>query len=481
MKEININLWGVKPTNSSAENTRSFTYFFDKELTSSTTSNPLTLNFGSGTYAFDLLEIGRSYKTINNLHLKGVGIGKTILKFSGNEHTFLYLHHLTNFIVSDLSINGAGAKFEGGLWVRESCRHGIVERVEVYDAHDVSCVVSGPDTSHITIRDCTVYNQRNFTGNSKAMFLAGDTAEFVTFENCHTFSQSKDKKHNSVADHFDTDDAKYVNYLYCTANGEGSQGGVGFWNEGEGEGIKAISTYYGCTAYKTHGGLATSENSVVKAYGMNFIQCSAFGWTVWSKGLHPHSSLSLDGGYFKGCGSAVTNNRDGGIHVEANTHITNCIFEDTPDGCFNISFYKFGAALPPDTYTYITNCVFDKGVRITCPYLNDGPSIRNLTIQNSIFKPHAYFAALQNPLKYNIRISGCTFFDKGLVLENVNKIKILGNTFTCQSDEITPIERMGMVSGIVQDNLFSGYKDTYLIFNDSKSDQRMNVYFNDYE
>src|SRR5699024_11534813 len=58
--------------------------------------------------------------------------------------------------------------------------------------------------------------------------------------------------------------ARYIQYVNCVANGEGSVGGAGFWNEGQGSG-ETISSYYGCTTYKTHGGLAISQNSTARA------------------------------------------------------------------------------------------------------------------------------------------------------------------------------------------------------------------------
>ncbi len=481
MLTINLSTWKILATNSAARNTANFNYFFEEKLIKGGSKNQVRLILPAGEFNFDLLEIGRPEILLDGLEFKGAGIGKTIIKFSFNEHTGLLTQYLSNFTISDISIDGTQAKFEGGFWVRGNCTNGRVERLEIYNAHDVSCVISGPNTSYITVRDCQVYNQRNFDGNSKAMFLAGDAAQYVTFDNCHSFSKSKNGESFSVADHFDTDNALYVNYFNCIANGEGSRGGVGFWNEGEGEGLKSVSSYYGCTAYKTYGGLATTENAVAKAYGMNFVQCSQFGWTVWSKGNYPYGLLTLTGGFFKNCGSDLQNRKYGGIHIEGNTIINNCQFEDTPENCFNISFYRFSDFLPLDTYAQISECTFDKGVVVDCPYLNDGPAVKNISIENCLFKENAFFMAQGNPAKYIIKIRGNTFRELGLKLSNVRNIRIKENVFISTNQQLKPIEVIGSPSGTIEDNLFTGYASGIFVKEAEAGKHNLQVLYNDFE
>src|SRR5699024_12835266 len=110
--------------------------------------------------------------------------------------------------------------------------------------------------------------------NAKAMFLAGENAEHITFENCKTLSRSKDGTKHSKADHFDSDNARYIQYVNCVANGEGSVGGAGFWNEVQGSG-ETISSYYGCTIYIKHRRLLISINSNIRAFKLKIQHTSS--------------------------------------------------------------------------------------------------------------------------------------------------------------------------------------------------------------
>jgi hypothetical protein len=193
---------------------------------------------------------------INGIEFFGAGTDKTILKFTDNSsstqnHNYFSCAKLKNFKLSNFSIDGRDS-YVGALYIDGGCQDGVVERINVYDSGHVSIVVgnrTGLETQNILVRDCLVKGQRQWTADSKAMFLAGDKVKFVTFENCRTYSKKYYSEGYSVADHFDSDDAQFIKYINCTTNGEGSVNGYGFWNEGEGYG-KTSSSYYGCTAYK---------------------------------------------------------------------------------------------------------------------------------------------------------------------------------------------------------------------------------------
>src|SRR5699024_707430 len=251
--------WGIDTSNSPTQNTDIFNSNFNATFPNSN-KDKYRLYLQPGTYDFDLLRFGVSSTTLHGLQFIGSGIGRTTIKFSNNSHTFFLVRQLKDFLISDISIDGSNAIFEGGIWVKNKCENGILERIEVYDANTVSCVVTGNNTSNILGRGRQAHKQRPWRKDARAMFLAGANAERITFENCNTLSRSKDGTKHSKSDHFDSDNARYIQYVNCVANGEGSVAGAGIWNEGQGSG-ETIAADYGCTTYKTHGGLAISQNS----------------------------------------------------------------------------------------------------------------------------------------------------------------------------------------------------------------------------
>lgn len=261
--------------------------------------NGQELYLPAGTYLFNRIE----FKDVDNVEFYGES--NTIIKFNNKNHNVFEINNADNFNIHDLIIDGSNTEPDGGIWATGGATNGVLKNLEIRDAFNVSCVIGGHGTHDVTVEDCTVYGQRGWSGNAKAMFLAGDFAEEITFKNCKTYSKSyyKPSTDYSPADHFDSDNGRNIEYHNCIADGTGTPNtrrGVGFWNEAynDHEYHETSSTYYNCTAIKTDGGLAGTENSDVVAHNFTFIECSYTGWAVWARGL---GNFELYDSLFDGC------------------------------------------------------------------------------------------------------------------------------------------------------------------------------------
>ncbi len=302
-------------------------------------------------------------------------------------HVYLEIRNADNFNIHNLAFDGKNGGFhEGGVQAHNGSINGTLKNLTVYDAANVSLVVGGTSKTnpahHVDVEDCTVYGQREWSGRSKAMILAGGYGYNITFKNCGTYSVSPyNSDYYSPADHYDTDNATNVEYHNCTADGTGydeeedGRQGVGFWNEAGGstpvsDDHVTSSTYYGCIAIKTAGGLGVAENSSVKAYNFYFDECSAFGWTAWSRS--DQSTLEIYNSTFDKCysqGDPAEGHSpylEGGVHFENGDGVVeDCTFINTPDipneDEFNVSFFT-GAEGSFVTVT-LENNTFDRGAK----------------------------------------------------------------------------------------------------------------------
>src|SRR5699024_9794449 len=98
------------------------------------------------------------------------------------------------------------------------------------------------------------------------------------------------------------------------------------------------------------------------------------------------------------------------------------------------------------------------------PGLNDGPTVRNFSIENCVFKPNADFNVGSNARKYRIIVKGCGFENTGINIKNVTNIRLLNNTFYNTQGGSTPaIKTIDNVSGLGQSNVFSCYSSSNVI------------------
>lgn len=308
---IDITSWGISESNSAVSNSKDF---------NDNIASGQTLYLPEGTYKFNMLYISGK----NNVEF--YGDPNTIIKFKDTDpqnNQALQIKNADNFNVHDLKFDGREAINQGGVWVFENSTNGILKNLEIRDAAHLSCVIEGQGTQNVTVEDCIVYGQRMWDiTKSKAMILAGGYAEYITFKNCKTYSKSYYNPNTdySPADHFDSDNGRNIEYHNCVADGTGTPNtrrGVGFWNEAGGENSEdheTSSTYYTCTAIKTGGGLAASENSDVEAHNFTFDHCSSDGWTAWARCC---GNFELYDSLFDGCDSIGPSGiRRGGFVIE---------------------------------------------------------------------------------------------------------------------------------------------------------------------
>lgn len=244
---------------------------------------------------------------------------------------------------------------------------------------------STPKTYKITVEDCEVWGQREWSGNAKASFLAGGGADNITFKNCTAYRVGfYDSTPDSPADLFDTDDATNVEYRNCTAVGtdnENIRKGADFWNEGEQE---ASSEYWDCTAIKTGGGLAAAQESTAIAHNFYFDECSWGGWAAWSHG--GNANLEIYNYTFDNCYSTGDPPYlEGGVHFDDGDGVVkDCTFINTPDG-YNVSFYT--PTQGSNITVLLENNTFDRGAK--SHGISDGSG--NIYIINNDLGPNASF------------------------------------------------------------------------------------------
>lgn len=325
--EINIkNQWGIIDGINKGEAKNNSKKFWDN------IENGQTLYLPNGTYEFNMIylrgkdnvELYGEVDANGNLMttIRFIPVTQTPGEEQFNQHTFLKLDESDSFNIHDLIFDGREAVYEGGVMSEnKDATNGILKNLEIRDAFNVSCVIGGLGTQNVTVEDCTVYGQRGWSGDAKAMFLAGDFAEDITFKNCKTYSKSyyNPTTDYSPADHFDSDNGRNIEYHNCVADGTGTpdtRRGVGFWNEAynENEYHETSSVYYDCTAIKTDGGLAGTENSDVVAHNFTFIECSYTGWAAWARCC---GNFELYDSLFDGCASIDGHGeKRGGIAIE---------------------------------------------------------------------------------------------------------------------------------------------------------------------
>src|SRR5699024_12541824 len=109
--------WGIDSLNYSTLYTDIFNSNVNATVRNSN-EDKYRLYLQSGTYDFDLLRFGVSSSTLHGLQFIGSGIGRTTIKFSNNSNAFFLVRQLKDFLISDISIDGSNAIFEGGIWVK---------------------------------------------------------------------------------------------------------------------------------------------------------------------------------------------------------------------------------------------------------------------------------------------------------------------------------------------------------------------------
>lgn len=433
----------------------------------------LKLKLPSGIFYFHTLDIA-PLSQIEGIQLVGEGRQNTIIKIKqevNGSNGGLHISNLKNFVISDFTIENIDGN-EGGLHInnREDnnvyTSEGLVENVEIIEANNLSCVVEGENVSYIQVKNCIVRNQKVWNGSeSKAMFLAGEGAEFVTFESCQTFSSLR-------ADHYDTDNAQFVKYINCTADGTGSSRGVGFWNEGEGTDDETSSFYTNCTTINTWGGLGVTEKSLVVAQNMHFINSAGDGWTIISQ-RSDDSYLSLDGIIIDNVGidseakNMISGYRKGGIHIESPIQVTNCVFIGMPEQTSDISFYTTSSGSNIEERTIISNCEFERGILYRDDELDDEYVMGHITITNNIFPRNASITLAGWCEKVHFDINDNTFVNLGVSINaHVEYFNLSDNKFIkyggYSEEAIITSSRLDFVqSGSITSNFFEGYNHVF--------------------
>lgn len=271
----------------------------------------------------------------------------------------------------------------------------------MYDAEGVSLVVGNKTKSnpahHVDVEDCTVYGQRMWGGNEKAMILAGGYGHDIKFKNCNTYSVSPNNNDfYSPADHYDTDNATNVEYHNCTANGSGTvnnsqnRKGKGFWNEAGGPNSpdhETSATYYNCEAIQTGGGLGVTENSSVEAHNFNFNNCGPFGWAARCQGFD--ANFEIYDSTFDDCDEPV-GTRKGGVHFSSGDGVVeNCTFINNSNG-YNVSFYT--EETNSDITVTLENNSFDRGAES----LNSSKGTGTIYIIDNDLGPNASYVKSGN-------------------------------------------------------------------------------------
>lgn len=342
MATIDLTTWGISENNTALDNTCIWLDNYPSNV-----SNGDTLCLSKGIYPFNMIYMRNRDDVIFHGDADDNGDPITVIKFEAITgkvkdchcenvdpcpegsvqwnpiQTFLRTGNMSGFELRDLAFDGRKAEKHGGIWIEAGSHNSLLNNIHVRDPFNAGITVGSQsntnpgNVSNITVEDCNVYGQRNWNGDAKAMFLAGGYADGVTFKICKTYSKSyyKPDTDYSPADHFDSDNGRNIEYHNCVADGEGSSGGVGFWNEaGPQEDHYSSSTYYNCTAFKTNGGLGSAENSDVKAFNFTFKECSGGGWAAWARCC---GNFELYDSLFDGCASIGPHGiKRGGFTIE---------------------------------------------------------------------------------------------------------------------------------------------------------------------
>lgn len=457
----------------------------------------LTLKLPTGIYHFNHLDITPNV-LVNGLQFIGEGKQNTIIKIhqasTGVINGAFHVSNLHNFVIKDFTIENEisdnNGSREGGIYLLDrrgtgntdfGLQDGLLENIEIINAREVSCVLIGDKTSNITVRNCVIRGQREWNvSTSKAMFLAGEEASFITFENCRTYSTYDG--FSSPADHYDSDNATNISYINCVADGTGSTGGVGFWNECNEADGQTSSYYLNCTTIQTWGGLGVTENSTVNAVNMHFLNsCDNSikgGWTVWTNKINgtisPH--LTLNGAILEydqnqrpiNIIADSTSFKYGGIHLETGATISNCRFINMPTGTYNISFFSAnldGSDLE-DRIANINNCEFDKGIHYAGnPIPNMGTTVGSLKIHNNIFKNSSKIWLNKETAESitDIDIANNIFRGGSIAMDaHITWIKIKDNSFIGKNVSNTAAISRNYdyaynIKGVIEGNYITGY------------------------
>jgi hypothetical protein len=371
----------------------------------------------AGVYSVHDIYIGKNGNgkrpSIMGVHLKGAGIGATILKHRAASDSLGCINMVDARFCSvrELSVD-SGALGDGpqnGGVLLFGCQSCLLENIEVRHSSHRSISIGGELFDHgrlgardTVVRGCIAWGQRVWNGNAAAQIIASDGARTTQFVDCISEASG-----GWQGDLFGADDAPGTVFRGCRAYGNNTAS-AGFWVEEEKGERPAFFT--DCSVSDTRnvgiGGEEGAErmfihNCYFYRVGKNAIRANGIG------------RVFVDGCFIEECGGS-TETEDGAVLLQGDGSIQNTRFVNSTAKHAAVNLYTKDPAWARG-FARFSGCTFDRDVFI---YQN---AAQHVAFEGCTFLDRARIRTY-NADKTSIAASQCLFVQQGLDLARVARV-----------------------------------------------------------
>jgi hypothetical protein len=371
----------------------------------------------AGVYSVHEIYIGKNgdgkRPSVTGVHLKGAGIGATILKQRAASDSLGCLNMVDARFCSirELTVD-SGALGEGpqnGGVLLFGCQSCLIENVEVRHSSHRSISVANDLFDHgrlgardTVVRGCIAWGQRVWNGNAAAQIIASDGARTTQFVDCVSEASG-----NWQGDLFGADDAPGTVFRGCRAYGNKSAS-AGFWVEEEKGERPAFFT--DCSVADTRnvgiGGEEGAERMFIQncyfyRVGKNAIRANGIG------------RVFVDGCFIEECGGSLET-EDGAMLLQGDGSIQNTRFVNSTAKHAAVNIYTKDPALPRG-FARFNGCTFDRDVFI---YRN---AAQHVSFEGCTFLERARIRSF-NSEKTSVTASQCLFIQQAVAIERIGRV-----------------------------------------------------------
>jgi hypothetical protein len=377
-----------------------------------------------GVYSVSEVWLGRKSDgkrpTVSGIHIRGAGIGATILKQRPDDHAMGCINMVNAQFCSvrDLTVD-SGALEDGsnnGGVLLFGCQSCLLENIEVRNSSHRSISVAGRlfgmgsrEARDTVVRGCIARGQRVWNGNAAAQIIASDGAKTTQFVDCVSEAAGGWK-----GDLFGADDAAGTVFRGCRAYGA-KTASAGYWVEHHEGDRPAYFTdcHVADTLNVGIGGQEGAERMFIQncyfyRVGKNAIRANGIG------------RVFVDGCYIEECGGELET-EDGAILLQGDASIQNTRFANSTAKHAAVNIYTSKAS-EPRGFARFSGCTFDKDVFV---YQN---AAQNVAFEGCTFLDGARIRTYKSA-KTSITANTCLFVQQGVELAGVARVAIRDSVF----------------------------------------------------
>jgi hypothetical protein len=397
---------------------------FERAVAAATKAGGGIIEIPAGVYSVGEIWVGRNGNgkrpSVSGVHLKGAGMGTTILKQRSARSAMGCLNMVDARLCSirELTIDSSAlseGSNNGGVLLF-GCQNCLLENIEVRQSSHRSISIAADlfgqgklEARDTIVRGCIAWGQRVWNGNAAAQIIASDGARTTQFIDCVSEAAG-----GWVGDLFGADDAPGTVFRGCRAYGN-KTASAGFWVEHDQGERPAFFTdcYVADTRNVGIGGEEGAERMFIQnccfyRVGKNAIRANGIG------------RVFVDGCFIEECGGSLET-EDGAMLLQGDGSIQNTRFVNSTAKYAAVNIYTSEPALPRG-FARFSGCTFDKDVLI---YQN---AAQHVAFEGCTFLDQARIRAF-NSEKTSVTASMCLFVKQGLDLARVARVVVRDSAF----------------------------------------------------